>query len=123
MKDLFILLGHLLTTIAKLLRPGGVRTVAAENALLKQQLLVVARSRRRAPNFSALDRFLFGKGVPAAVGHPAFAGVDPEEIEALLASARRLEAATRHKANPSIPTLGRRAELLAAGTLTNDLPA
>jgi transposase InsO family protein len=60
MKDLFILLGHLLITIAKLLRPGGVRTVAAESALLKQQLLVVNRSRRRAPNLSPLDRFLFG---------------------------------------------------------------
>jgi transposase InsO family protein len=60
MKDLFILLGHLLTTIARLLRPGGLRTVAAENAVLKQQLLVVNRSRRRAPNLSPLDRFLFG---------------------------------------------------------------
>ena len=60
MKDLFILLGHLLVTIAKLLRPGGVRIVAAENTLLKQQLLVVNRSRRRAPNLSPLDRFLFG---------------------------------------------------------------
>ena len=59
MRDLFILLGHLLTTIPKLLRQGGVRTVAAENALVKQQLLVAARSRRRTPNFSALDRFLF----------------------------------------------------------------
>jgi hypothetical protein len=60
MKDVFILLGHLLTTIAKLLRPGGARAVAAESALMKQQLLVVNRSRRRAPNLSPLDRFLFG---------------------------------------------------------------
>jgi putative transposase len=37
MKGLFILLGHLLTTIARLLRPGGARVVAAESALLKQQ--------------------------------------------------------------------------------------
>ena len=60
MRDLFVLLGHLLTTIAKLLRPGGARAVAAESVLLKQQLLVVSRSRRRAPNLSVLDRFLFG---------------------------------------------------------------
>ncbi len=60
MKDLFILLGHLLVTIAKLLRPGGMRAVAAENAVLKQQLLVINRSRGRAPNLSPLDRFLFG---------------------------------------------------------------
>jgi putative transposase len=60
MKDLFILLGLLLTTIARLLRPGGARAIVAESVLLKQQLLVVARPRRRASNFSALDRFLFG---------------------------------------------------------------
>ncbi len=60
MRDLFILLGRLLTTIAKLLRPGGMRAVAAENAVLKQQLLVINRSRHRAPNLSPLDRFLFG---------------------------------------------------------------
>jgi putative transposase len=47
MKDLFILLGHLLVTIAKLLRPGGARAVAAENALLKKRLLALKRSRRR----------------------------------------------------------------------------
>ncbi len=60
MKDLLVLLVHLLTTIAKLLGPGGARAVAANSLLMKQQLLVVNRSRRRAPNLSALDRFLFG---------------------------------------------------------------
>jgi putative transposase len=59
MKDLFILLGHLLTAIARLLRPGGGRAILAESVLLKQQLLVVGRYGRRVPNFSALDRFLF----------------------------------------------------------------
>jgi len=60
MKGLFILLGHFLTLVARLLRPGGARTIVAESLLLKQQLLVVNRSRRRAPNLSVLDRFLFG---------------------------------------------------------------
>ena len=60
MKDLLILLVHLLTTIAKLLGPGGARTVVADSLLMKQQLLVIHRSRRRAPNLSTLDRFLFG---------------------------------------------------------------
>jgi len=59
MKDLLLLLAHLLTTVAKLLRPGGVRTVVADSLLMKQQLLVINRSRRRAPNLSVLDRFLF----------------------------------------------------------------
>ena len=60
MKDLLILLTHLLTTIAKLLGPGGAKAVIADSLLMKQQLLVINRSRRRAPNLSALDRFLFG---------------------------------------------------------------
>jgi len=60
MKDLLILLVHLLTTVAKLLGPGGARTVVANSLLMKQQLLVINRSRRRAPNLSALDRFLLG---------------------------------------------------------------
>ena len=60
MKDQLILLAHLLTTIAKLLGPSGARAVVADNLLMKQQLLVINRSRRRAPNLSALDRFLFG---------------------------------------------------------------
>jgi hypothetical protein len=60
MKDIVILLAHLLTTVAKLLGPGGAKAIIAENLLLKQQLLVVRRSRRRAPNFSTADRFLMG---------------------------------------------------------------
>ena len=42
MKDAFILLLHLLTTIAKLIRPGGCRAVIAENLLLKRQLITAA---------------------------------------------------------------------------------
>jgi hypothetical protein len=60
MKDLLILLAHLLTTIAKLLGPSGARTVVADSLLMKQQLLIINRSRKRAPNLSALDRFLLG---------------------------------------------------------------
>ena len=55
-----MLLAHLLTTIAKLLGPGGTRAVVADSLLMKQQLLAVKRSRRRAPNLTARDRFLFG---------------------------------------------------------------
>ncbi len=60
MKNLLVLLAHLLTMIAILLGPGGARAVVADGLLMKQQLPVVNRSRRRAPDFSALDRFLFG---------------------------------------------------------------
>ena len=55
MKDLLILLAHLLTTVAKLLGPGGARAIVADSLLMKQQLLVINRSRRRAPNLAAND--------------------------------------------------------------------
>jgi transposase InsO family protein len=60
MPDLLALAIHLLVTLAKLLRPGGVRAVAAESLLLKHQLLISNRSRRRAPNLTTLDRFVLG---------------------------------------------------------------
>jgi hypothetical protein len=59
-RDLFILAIHLLVTAAKLLRPRGVRAVAAESLLLKHQLLISKRSRHRAPNLTNLDRFVLG---------------------------------------------------------------
>ena len=60
MKDLLILITHLLATIAKLLGPGDARAVVADSLLMKQQLLIINRSRRRAPNLSALDGLLPG---------------------------------------------------------------
>ena len=60
MKDLHALLAHLLATIAKLLGPGGAKAIVADSLLMKQQLLIINRSRQRAPNLSALDRFLLG---------------------------------------------------------------
>jgi hypothetical protein len=60
MKDVFFLLVHLLTTLAKSLQPGGARSVIAENLLLKQQLIIHNQSRQRAPDFTAHDRVLLG---------------------------------------------------------------
>src|SRR6516162_251462 len=60
MRDVLILAIHLLVTLAKFLRSGGVRQVAAESILLKHQLLISNRSRRRAPNLSMLDRLVLG---------------------------------------------------------------
>ena len=59
-RELLILAIHLLVTFAKLLRPGGVRAVAAESLLLKHQLLITNRSRQRAPNLTTLDRVVLG---------------------------------------------------------------
>ena len=63
MKDLALIVIHLLATTAKLLGPGGLRAVMIENALLRQQLIVLRRARQRAPNLTTLDRFLFGFGL------------------------------------------------------------
>ena len=43
MIHLLILAVHLLATIAKLLRPGGLRAVVAESLLLKHQLVISSR--------------------------------------------------------------------------------
>src|SRR5690349_2651940 len=60
MRDLVILFVHLFATVARLLGPGGIRSVVAESLLLKQQLLILNRSRQRAPNLRALDRVVAG---------------------------------------------------------------
>jgi putative transposase len=60
MRDLIILPVHLITTILRLVRPGGVRAVVAESVVIKHQLLILNRSRRRAPNLRALDRLIAG---------------------------------------------------------------
>jgi putative transposase len=59
-RELLLLTIHLLATCAKLLGPGGARAVVAESLLLKHQLLISNRSRKRAPNLTTLDRFVLG---------------------------------------------------------------
>jgi len=46
MKDLLVLLAHLLTMIAKLLGPGGAKAIVADSLLIKQQLLIINWSRQ-----------------------------------------------------------------------------
>ena len=60
MKTVFILFVHALVTIAKLLRPGGAKSLIADNLVVRHQLIIANRSRKRAPNLTTLDRFLFG---------------------------------------------------------------
>lgn len=60
MRDLITLFIHLVSTMAKLVGPGGYQSIVAENLLLKQQLLIHNRARHRAPNLRCLDRVLFG---------------------------------------------------------------
>jgi len=68
-RDLAVLILHLLTTIARLAGPGGARSVVAESVLLKQQLLILNRPRKRAPNLRIPDRVV--AGVCALVMRPS----------------------------------------------------
>jgi hypothetical protein len=60
MSDLFTLLLHLIVTVTRLVGPGGARSVVAESVLVKHQLLILNRSRKRAPNLRASDRIIAG---------------------------------------------------------------
>jgi transposase InsO family protein len=60
MRPFLFLFIHFLTTLARLLGPGGIKSVLAENLLIKQQLLVIHRSRHRAPALLPGDRIFLG---------------------------------------------------------------
>ena len=62
MRDVLILLVRLMQT-------GGVRSVVAESVLLKHQLLVLNRPRRKAPDLRPRDRIV--AGLCAGLGRPA----------------------------------------------------
>ena len=110
MRDVFFLAVHLMVTLAKLARRG----VIAESLLLKHQLILSGRSRRRAPPLTTLDRFLLG--LTTMFVHPRRV----EKLAAILKPAtllrfhkalvdrkyRRLfsSTGTRHKPGPKGPT-------------------
>jgi putative transposase len=60
MRDFLILLVHLFLTVARLTKPGGLRSVVLESVLLRHQLLILNRGRKRAPNLGARDRLIAG---------------------------------------------------------------
>src|SRR5215471_9773413 len=60
MRDLIVLFVHLIAVVFRIARPGGVRSVIAESVLIKHQLLILSRSRRRAPNLQVWDRMVAG---------------------------------------------------------------
>src|SRR6516162_572508 len=60
MSNLVILCIHFMAIQARLLGPGGVRSLVAESLILKHQLLIVKRSRQRSPNLCTSDRILAG---------------------------------------------------------------
>jgi putative transposase len=58
--DLVVLFLHLLATAARLAGPGGARSIVAESLLVKHQLLILNRSRKRSPNLRLSDRVVAG---------------------------------------------------------------
>ena len=60
MRDILILFVHLIVTVARLTGPGGIRSVVAESVLVRHQLLILTRGRKRPPNLCTADRILAG---------------------------------------------------------------
>src|SRR5882757_198752 len=60
MREVFILIAHLLVTLVRLARPRGLGAVAAESLAVKHQLLIMKRAHRRAPKLTPWDRLVLG---------------------------------------------------------------
>ena len=60
MRDVGLLLLHLVVTVFRLAKPGGFRSVIAESILLRHQLLILNRGRKRASNLRLSDRVIAG---------------------------------------------------------------
>ena len=51
MRDILTLFLHAIVIIIRLARPGGLRSVVAESVLMRHQLLILNRGRKRLPTF------------------------------------------------------------------------
>ena len=60
MRDVVILFVHLIVTVVRFALPGGLRFVVAESSLVKRELLILNRGRKRAPNLRAAERIIAG---------------------------------------------------------------
>ena len=60
MREIVILIVHLVVTVVRLTRPGGLHSVVAESLLIKHQLQILNRGRKRAPNLRSTDRIIVG---------------------------------------------------------------
>jgi len=58
MRDWLILIAHLIVTTVRIVIPGGARAIIAESLLLKHQLLILNRPRKKAPRLHTFDRIL-----------------------------------------------------------------
>jgi len=91
MKVLLLMLAHLLTTLAKLLGPGGAKAILADSLLMKQQPLIINRSRQRAPKLTPIDRMLPGLWTLPPTPHSA-GGSHSQTLDVLELSRQAQEA-------------------------------
>ncbi len=65
MRDVALLFIHLITTLLKLVRLGGMHAVMAKTLLVKHQLIVMKRSQRRVKlsSFDYIVRFYLARSV------------------------------------------------------------
>jgi len=119
MRDWFVLIAHFIITTIRTVTPGGARAVIAESLLLKHQLLILNRSRKKAPRLRTLDRILLGLGAMLVAPQRVLKGAIAVRPATLLrfqrALARRkyqwlFSASTRRRPGPKGPSK----ELIAA---------
>jgi hypothetical protein len=60
MRDFILLFVHVIVTMVRLAGPGGLRSVVAESAMVRHQLLILNSGRKRAPNLRTTDRTAAG---------------------------------------------------------------
>ena len=58
--DIPVIFVHLIVTVFRLITPGGLRAVVAESVLTRHQILILNRSRKRAPSLHVSDRIIAG---------------------------------------------------------------
>ena len=60
MRDFVILFIYLIVTVVRLSLPGGLRSIVAESVLVRHQLCILNRGRKRAPNLRSTERVIAG---------------------------------------------------------------
>ena len=60
MRNIFTLFLHAIVVTIRLVQPGGLRSVVAESVLMRHQVLILNRGRKRAPNLRSSDRIIAG---------------------------------------------------------------
>lgn len=60
MLDIILIIPNFLILCLRLLLPGGLRKIAAENVALRKQLMTMSRGMKRPPKLVTSDRIFFG---------------------------------------------------------------